>query len=88
MAGHERLSIGFIRVFIALWNWAFIRLHGHALGNLAIMLANNSNDALRSSAHPMALTPKGDLKPFEFNITIKPGAGRTIVGAFFKDAGN
>ena len=55
MAGHKRLSIGLIRVFIALWNLAFIRLHGDALGNLAFMLANNSNDALRSSAHSMSL---------------------------------
>jgi hypothetical protein len=61
--------------------------HGDVRGNLAFMLANDSNDSLRSSA-PMALTPKGDLKHFEFNIPIKPGAGWTIVGAFFKDAGN
>ena len=62
--------------------------HGDVRGNLAFLLANDSNDSLRSSAHPMDLMPKGDLKPFEFNIPIKPGAGRTIVGAFFKDTGN
>jgi hypothetical protein len=57
-------------------------------GWVVLRFFSRTSRSNRISSAPMALTPKGDLKHFEFNIPIKPGAGWTIVGAFFKDAGN
>ncbi len=49
----QHMPIGVIQVFISLLNWVFIQITGDIRGSLLLMVANNSNDALRSSAHPM-----------------------------------
>ena len=53
---YNALPTGSIRVFTDLWRGAFIRLIGDILEILVFKQPNNSNDALRASAHPMVLT--------------------------------
>jgi hypothetical protein len=46
---------GRIQVFIDLWSGVFTRLTGDILEISVFMQTNDSNDALRTSAHPMVL---------------------------------
>ena len=56
MAEYNEWSIGRIQVFIDLWSRVFTRLIGDILEISVFMQMNDSNDALRTSAHPMALS--------------------------------
>jgi hypothetical protein len=56
MAEYNEWSTGRIRVFIDLWSRVFTRLTGDILVISVFMQMNDSNDALHTSAHPLALT--------------------------------
>jgi hypothetical protein len=55
MAEYNEWSTGHIQVFIDLWSGVFTWLTGDIPEISVFMQTNDSNDALRTSAHPMAL---------------------------------